>query len=148
MVQNWMDPFHQDKETRAFAKANGIQYMAYSSFGTQWQGKFGGTNPVLSNDVLQRIASKHSLTVSQVVLAWVIAEGCIAIPRSSQPDHITENFGSSYHSHHFDAYEVSTRSASNGEELSMSSDPNLIRLDMDDLEAIRALDGALGTPWD
>lgn len=35
VVQNWMDPFHQDIEVRKFAKEHNIQYMAYSSFGTQ-----------------------------------------------------------------------------------------------------------------
>lgn len=55
VVQNWMDPFHQDQEVRHIAREHGIVYMAYSSFGTQWQGRFGDRNLVLGNEVLQEV---------------------------------------------------------------------------------------------
>jgi len=93
--------------------------MAYSSFGTQWEGKLRGTNPVLSNETLQRIAKKHDCSVADVVTSWVIEEGAVAIPRSSSPAHVRQNA----------VYRPSF-------------------LDEDDLVAIRALDGTLGTPWD
>ena len=53
VVQNWMDPFHQDAAVRAFAKEHKIQYMAYSSFGTQWNRL---PNPVFADPVLNSIA--------------------------------------------------------------------------------------------
>ncbi len=37
VIQNWCDPFHQDRNVRAFAKKHGIVYMAYSSFGTRYR---------------------------------------------------------------------------------------------------------------
>lgn len=30
VVQNWMDPFHQDRHTRDFCKTHGIHYQSYS----------------------------------------------------------------------------------------------------------------------
>ena len=59
VVQNWMDPFRQDKETRAFCLRHNIAYMAYSSLGTQWEMKLGH-NPVFQDSTLQAIATKHS----------------------------------------------------------------------------------------
>jgi diketogulonate reductase-like aldo/keto reductase len=72
VVQNWMDPFNQDTAVREFCKRHGIVYMAYSSFGTQWQHKLKGRNPVFESAELQAIADKHSTTIAQVVLSWVM----------------------------------------------------------------------------
>ena len=36
VVQNWMDPFHQDSEARETAGRLNITYQAYSSLGAQW----------------------------------------------------------------------------------------------------------------
>jgi 2,5-diketo-D-gluconate reductase A len=55
VVQNWMDPLHQDRAVRALAADHGIIYMAYSSFGTQWQSKSSILNPVLSEPVLAKV---------------------------------------------------------------------------------------------
>eukprot|EP00601_Ochromonadales_sp_CCMP2298_P028526 CAMPEP_0173326894 /NCGR_PEP_ID=MMETSP1144-20121109/1311_1 /TAXON_ID=483371 /ORGANISM="non described non described, Strain CCMP2298" /LENGTH=251 /DNA_ID=CAMNT_0014271239 /DNA_START=66 /DNA_END=818 /DNA_ORIENTATION=- len=65
LVQNWMDPFHQDREVREYCAQHNIQYMAYSSLGTQWGGRLP-YNPVLSSPLLQRIAQKHGASVAQV----------------------------------------------------------------------------------
>lgn len=47
-----MDPFHQDREVRRLAAEHGIEYMAYSSFGTQW----GDSNPVLEDPTLLQVS--------------------------------------------------------------------------------------------
>ncbi len=90
VLQNWMDPFHQDIEVREFCKENGIVYMAYSSFGTQWQGRWPG-NVVWDNPVLQEISLKHEKEISQVVISWLLQEGVVAIPRSSKSEHLSIN---------------------------------------------------------
>lgn len=90
VVQNWMDPFHQDVEVRALCKENKIAYMAYSSLGTQWHER-DESNPVFSNHQLQAIAKKHNKSIALVVLSWVIQEGAVAIPRTTNPGHITDN---------------------------------------------------------
>lgn len=121
IVQNWMDPLHQDRATRELAQANGIAYMAYSSYGTQWQGKRKLGEPdnlVLQNKELLRIAEKHDRTVPAVINSWLTQLKVVAIPRSSSQDHVIEN---AQHSEF---------------------------LDHSDMIAIEALDGSAGTPWD
>ena len=71
VVQNWMDPFHQDREVRQICRQNGIVYMAYSSLGTQWEHKLKH-NPVFTNPLLQRIADKHQRSIADVVVSWVM----------------------------------------------------------------------------
>lgn len=139
LVQNWMDPYHQDKDVRKFCAENDIQYMAYSSFGTQWYNPkhlaHGSNNPVLYNDVLKSIARKHGITVSQVVLAWVITEGAIALPRSTKASHLESNF------------QWCSLSSICEPSIHDNRDIPLV-LDHTDLEEIRNLDGILGEPWD
>lgn len=47
---------------------------------------------LFSNQVLKNIAEAHKKTVVQVILRWHIQEGFIAIPRSSNPEHIASNY--------------------------------------------------------
>lgn len=118
VIQNWMDPLHQDKDVRMFAKENNIVYMAYSSFGTQWdQRKYHGNNPVLSNPILLTIAASYNFTVPDIVLAWLYADDIVSIPRSINENHIHRN-------------------------------SNLrVTLSDDDIKLIDSLDGSIGTPW-
>eukprot|EP00435_Cladocopium_sp_Y103_P027948 s1431_g6.t3 len=116
IVQNWMDPFHQDKELRRRCKEEGIQYQAYSTLGTQWVHFRGyrGQNPVLNHPVLQKIAQFHHRSVAQVVLNWAQQQGVSVIPASTD----------------------STRQRLNLESFNFTLRP-------EDLMAIDALDGAL-----
>ena len=104
---------------REYAAENDIAYMAYSSFGTQWEGKLRGKNPVLNSEVLKRIADKHGCSIADVVTSWVIEEGAVAIPRSSHVERVRSN---AVYRHSF--------------------------LDEQDMKDIRDLDGTLGNPWD
>jgi diketogulonate reductase-like aldo/keto reductase len=92
VIQNWMDPFRQDKEVRSICKQYGIVYMAYSSLGGQWSYISSvGYNPVLTHPTLQSIAEKHNTTISTVVLTWVLHEGAVIIPRSANKENIKTN---------------------------------------------------------
>jgi diketogulonate reductase-like aldo/keto reductase len=126
VVQNWMDPFHQDAEVRAYAVEHNIVYMAYSSFGTQWQGKYLD-NPVLSSHLLNHIADKHECSVASVVLSWLLQLEVVAIPRASKNNHIKEN----------------AAAIRNG------SEKNALRvfLDEDDMDDIKSLDGMLDSAF-
>jgi diketogulonate reductase-like aldo/keto reductase len=94
VVQNWLDPLHQDRAVRAFCRAWDIKFVAFSSLGTQWEHRLPGQrNPVLGNDVLRAIAARHSRTVVAVVMSWVLAGGEGVIPRSANPVHIADNAG-------------------------------------------------------
>ena len=125
VVQNWMDPFHQDYEVRQICKDNNIVYMGYSSFGTQWEWKLQH-NPVFTNPLLQSIAHKYEITIAEVVLSWVIQEGAIVIPRASSEEHIVGN----------------AKIISN-----LHGMPYAL-LDDEDILQIRRLDGILGSLWD
>jgi diketogulonate reductase-like aldo/keto reductase len=135
VVQNWMDPFHQDKPVRDFCHQHGIQYMAYSSLGTQWYNQ--EKNPVFNSAVLQSIARNHRSSVSAVVLSWLSAEEAIAIPRCSSEKHLKENF------------EKSCSSSSLCRVNSNSNNNGLLSLSEEELQRIRSLDGTLGEgPWE
>ena len=125
IVQNWMDPFHQDSEVRQICRENHIVYMGYSSFGTQWEWKLQH-NPVFTNPLLKRIADKHELSIAEVVLSWVMQEGAVVIPRASSEEHILGN----------------ARMISNTRGMPYAF------LDDEDMLQIRRLDGILGSLWD
>jgi diketogulonate reductase-like aldo/keto reductase len=129
VVQNWMDPFHQDIEVRNYCKENGIVYMAYSSFGTQWTAKLQH-NPVWFNPVLEAIAKKHETTIANVVLSWLLQEGVIAIPRATRDSHIKENAAALVED-------------DQGQVVGLR-----VFLDDEDMQDIRELDGILGSLWD
>jgi diketogulonate reductase-like aldo/keto reductase len=47
---------------------------------------------LVDNDLLIKIGQKYSKTSSQVMLSWAIQKGTVPLPRSSNPQHINENF--------------------------------------------------------
>ena len=51
-------------------------------------------NPVLTSDLLIEISGHYDYVVSHVVLRWAIHKNVIVIPRSSNPNHIEQNFRS------------------------------------------------------
>jgi diketogulonate reductase-like aldo/keto reductase len=130
IVQNWMDPFNQDTEVRDYCRDNDITYMAYSSFGTQWEHKLQH-NPVFTNPLLLKIASKHRATIAQVVISWLLQEGVVAIPRSSSGDHVRDNASS---------LDVNP--------LTLKIQGINVFLDDEDMREMRSLDGILGPLWD
>ncbi|CAJ1415623.1 unnamed protein product [Effrenium voratum] len=84
IIQNWMDPFHQDKDVRRRCREEGIQYQAYSTLGSQWV-HFKGyaeNNPVFHHPLLREIAELHNRTVAQVVLNWAARQDVAVIPAS------------------------------------------------------------------
>jgi len=89
LVQNWMDPFHQDSAVRAFCQQNSIVYMSYSTLGTQWR---QSANPVATSPVLAQIAATFDhATVQTVTLAWALQRGVVVLPRSFKSHHIKAN---------------------------------------------------------
>ncbi|KAH9257971.1 hypothetical protein BASA81_003534 [Batrachochytrium salamandrivorans] len=91
VVQDWMDPFHQQGELLEWAAKRNIAVTAYSSFGAQWEGQIG-KNLVLESHVLRDIATKRQVPITSVVLAWLIVRKNVAvIPRSTDSGHIATN---------------------------------------------------------
>lgn len=92
VVQNWMDPLHQDNAMRAKCLAAGVQYQAYSSLGAQWvHFKGHATNPVLTHPTLRAIARSHGVSVATVVLRWALQLGVAVIPSSRVEAHLAAN---------------------------------------------------------
>jgi diketogulonate reductase-like aldo/keto reductase len=67
VLQRRSDLFTQDLPIQRLAMSLGIQYVAYSSLGTQYgQRRGGGATPVMCNAAVQRIAAEHNVTAAQV----------------------------------------------------------------------------------
>lgn len=70
-----------------FLEDNGIVLTAYRSLG-------GAKNvdKFLGNETLVGIGRKHRKTSAQVILRWLLQRGMIALPKSSSPERIKQNF--------------------------------------------------------
>lgn len=56
---------------------------------------FGGrghTAESFNNEVILELAEKYNKSSAQIILRWQLQAGFIAIPGSSNPDHIAENY--------------------------------------------------------
>ena len=69
LVQNWMDPFHQDRVVRDICTANHIHYMAYSSLGGQWEYILHQGNPLYTTPALHQLAEKYHTTIDYTTRA-------------------------------------------------------------------------------
>ena len=87
---------------RDFCKINGIIYQAYSALGSgdrPWRhegsimsGAPYGGHEVLTHPDLVRMASKHDVSVAQVVLRWHLQMGGAAVAKSSHPERVKQNY--------------------------------------------------------
>eukprot|EP00512_Aurantiochytrium_limacinum_P006071 CAMPEP_0171515262 /NCGR_PEP_ID=MMETSP0959-20130129/3348_1 /TAXON_ID=87120 /ORGANISM="Aurantiochytrium limacinum, Strain ATCCMYA-1381" /LENGTH=326 /DNA_ID=CAMNT_0012053771 /DNA_START=37 /DNA_END=1014 /DNA_ORIENTATION=- len=92
VVQNWMDPFHQDADVRAECEQHRIAYTSYSTLGTQWQYREPyKRNLVFENEALLAIAKRTSRSVQETVLLWALQRDAIILPRSTSKNHIEAN---------------------------------------------------------
>jgi len=79
-----MHPFFQQTKENNYMLQNQIQAEAWAPFGEN----LGAFNNLVS---LQEIASTHHKSVAQVILRWHLQRNVIAIPRSSNIDHLKSN---------------------------------------------------------
>lgn len=86
LVQNEVHPYYQDTEVVEHLQDLGIVVEAWYPLGGR-----GHQKELLSDLVLSEIAAKHDKSVVQVILRWHLQRGVVAIPGSSNPDHIKEN---------------------------------------------------------
>lgn len=89
VVQAYADPFNPSKELHDICKKYGIEFVSYSTLGTQHHMR-DGTNPVLGNAEINRMANKYNRSNAEVVLSWALQHGMSIIPRSTNPVHIKE----------------------------------------------------------
>ena len=72
-----------------FCRRQEIAVMGYSPFGHSGLPKPSSAG----GRVLTRIAAESGKTVRQVVLSFLTRDGCWAIPKSGNPEHVRENAG-------------------------------------------------------
>jgi len=86
-VQIYADPIRPAKELRRICEEHGIEFVSYSTLGTQHR---QGRNPVLTNDNVVKLAETHQRSVAEVVLSWARQRNMSVIPRSTKEQHIKE----------------------------------------------------------
>jgi aryl-alcohol dehydrogenase-like predicted oxidoreductase len=109
---------HETDSLISTAKALSIAFIAYSPLGHGWlvdsfsydspadfaPGDFRRTSPKFQGEnfyknkaivtEIQRLAKRKGCTTAQVALAWVAAQGMIAIPGTTKAGRLEENWGS------------------------------------------------------
>jgi diketogulonate reductase-like aldo/keto reductase len=88
VLQAFADPLRPAEELRAICEEHGIEFVSYSTLGTQHRDVAG--NRVLTSPIVIGLAEKHSRSVAEVVLSWALQKNMSVIPRSSKIHHIKE----------------------------------------------------------
>ena len=78
-----LHPSFNQKVLREFCASKGIAITAYSPLGRKRD---------LELPLLKELAKKYSVSPAQVALNWILSHDMIAIPKSSHPERIKENF--------------------------------------------------------
>jgi len=84
-------PYFQQRALQRLHGEHGILTQAWSPIGgiTSYR---GGEKRTFDDPTLQDIARQHGKSVAQVMLRWHLQQGRSAIPKSTKPARITENF--------------------------------------------------------
>lgn len=108
IIQNWFDPFHQDKafrrrierinreQDRVGTVDKKILYQGYSTLGNQWKYQGYQDNPVTTSRLLLAIAKKYGVSIPQVLIQWATRQGVMILPASKSPSHQLSNLKKSY----------------------------------------------------
>ncbi len=86
LVQNEIHPYYQENDVIPYIQEQGITVQGWYPLGGR-----GHTGELLGNEVISSIAKTHGVSSAQVILRWNLQKGVVAIPGSSNPDHIQEN---------------------------------------------------------
>ena len=87
-----LHPYFQQPEVQAMNAEHGILTQAWSPIGGITFYRDGNHTSTLEDPVIVRIAQAHAKSPAQVMLRWHIQEGRSAIPKSTKPHRIAENF--------------------------------------------------------
>ena len=78
-----LHPFFNQEQQRKWHEENNVKTQSWSPLAR--------ANEVLKNETIQKIASDHNKTISQVILRWHYQLEAIPIPKSSSPTRQLEN---------------------------------------------------------
>ena len=86
VIQNENHIYYQNRDLQNYVRKYGIVIESWYPFGGR-----GHTSESFDNETISVIAKDHNVTSAQVILRWQIQDGYIAIPGSSNAEHIAEN---------------------------------------------------------
>ena len=87
VIQNENHLYYQNTELQEYVSQYGIIIESWYPFGGR-----GHTAEHFGNGVITELADKYGKTSAQIILRWHLQAGFIAIPGSSNPEHIAENY--------------------------------------------------------
>jgi diketogulonate reductase-like aldo/keto reductase len=88
-----LHPYFQQREVQALHADHGILTQAWSPIGGITFYREGGAHTsTLQDPVIGGIAQAHAKSPAQVMLRWHLQQGRSAIPKSTKPHRIAENF--------------------------------------------------------
>eukprot|EP00978_Attheya_sp_CCMP212_P023462 scaffold71944_cov61-Attheya_sp.AAC.2 len=107
-LQVHADPLHPAKELRAICMEHDIEFVSYSTLGTQHHMRDGGGNPVLGNRVIRDLAQRYDRSTAEVVLSWALQQGMSVIPRSANEEHIHQLYNMVQYPPFLDDYDLAS----------------------------------------
>ena len=87
VIQNENHLYYQNTDLQEYVRQYGIVIESWYPFGGR-----GHTSEHFDNEVIRELAEKYGKSSTQIILRWQLQAGFIAIPGSSDPDHIAENY--------------------------------------------------------
>ena len=87
VIQNENHLYYQNKELQEYVRQYGIAVESWYPFGGR-----GHTQEHFADETIVGIAEAHGKTPAQIILRWQLQDGYVAIPGSSNPEHIAENY--------------------------------------------------------
>lgn len=87
LLQNETHPYHQSVEMKEHLEQYGTVMESWFPLGGR-----GNTQTLFNDETISGIVAAHGKTSAQVILRWHLQAGNIAIPGSSNEDHIQENY--------------------------------------------------------
>ncbi len=94
MNQIELHPYLQQTEMLDYCRQHAMLLTAYSPLGSGDRPaalKKSDEPGLLTNPVIGEIAAKHKITPGQVLLAWALGRGTVAIPKSVNPERLRQN---------------------------------------------------------
>ncbi|NMO52316.1 aldo/keto reductase [Actinoplanes sp. TBRC 11911] len=90
-----LHPYFTQPDVRKTNAEHGILTQAWSPIGgiTFYPGYGEGRRSILGDGTIGAVAAGHGKTAAQVMLRWQLQHGRSAIPKSTNPARIAENFG-------------------------------------------------------
>lgn len=80
-----VNPLHQQVDAHAVMDKLNVQIEAWAPFGEGRSGMF-------TNEVLQKVGTKHGKSVAQVILRYLMQRNVVALAKSTHKERMQENF--------------------------------------------------------